>query len=271
MILMLMDMAKIKIISSWSNPGGGTIANINLTNLLNENGFDCTFYGRHEWHLDKCKGKLLEEFIGDPSDILITHFIRLAHKPTCSKHILSCHEKNMWPLNKMQSEGKLSLRDYDAIQFVSNSQKEWQDIQHPSIHVIPPVVKKYNWTPPKEKVAGVIGSIDWNKQVHLSINRALHRGYEKILLFGDVTDLPYFNEYVSRYVESGQAILMGHRDDPEAVYGHVSEVFHSSQSETYGLVEAECRLAGIPFNGKSNNQDILEPEEILERWKQVLL
>jgi len=54
------------------------------------------------------------------------------------------------------------------------------------------------------------------------------------------------------------------------MYGRVSAVYHSSLSETYGLVEAECKLAGIPFNGMSNGQPILENEEIFQLWKKLL-
>ena len=64
---------------------------------------------------------------------------------------------------------------------------------------------------------------------------------------------------------------MDHEDDPEAMYGQISTVYHTSLSETYGLVEAECRLSGIPFNGPSNNQEILSDEEILDRWKRILV
>ena len=70
-----MSQSKIKFISGWSNPGGGTIHQIALTNLLNDNGFDCTFYGPHEWHLDKCRGELHRDFSLDKDDILISHFI----------------------------------------------------------------------------------------------------------------------------------------------------------------------------------------------------
>jgi len=45
----------VKIVSGWSNRGGSTFAFINLTNALNKAGYDTTFYGPHEWHLDKCK------------------------------------------------------------------------------------------------------------------------------------------------------------------------------------------------------------------------
>ena len=90
------------------------------------------------------------------------------------------------------------------------------------------------------------------------------------MVFGQVTDVPYFNEYIAPFVMSGKAIMAGHESDREAMYAQISEVFHSSLSETYGLVEAECKLSGIPFNGEGNGQNILEEKEILEKWKKVL-
>ena len=261
--IVLVPPPKIKLVSSWTHPGGGTVAHINLTNLLNENGYDCTFYGPHEWHLDKCKSGTLDQCMLGPADILISHFIQVPDAARVKKHIIYCHEKDVWPLKKV------SLAQYDLIVFVSNSQKEWHGVNHPSV-VIPPLVRKVNWTNPNNRVAGVVGSVDENKQTHISIKRALSDGYEKVLLFGQINDTPYFEEYVQMWVTSGHATLMGHEDDPKALYGQVSEVYHSSLSETYGLVEAECRLSGIPFNGESNGQAILEKEEILERWKKVL-
>jgi len=255
---------KIKLLSGWSNPGGGTIAHINLTNLLNDNGMDCTFYGPHDWHKDKCKGDNLSNSMLGPSDTVISHFLQIPPMIKVHQHILYCHEKDLFPLKNMD------LSQYDLIAFVSNLQKEWHGVKHPST-IIPPVVDTVNWINPENKIAGVIGSIDKNKQVHKSIERAITDGYEKILLFGDVTDMPYFNESVNPFIDSGKAVLAGHEDDREAMYGQISEVYHSSLSETYGLVEAECRLAGIPFNGRSNGQDVLDNEEILKRWKKALL
>ena len=254
---------KVKIVSSWTNPGGGTVAHINLTNLLNANGYDCTFYGPNDWHLDKCKADKIDKCFLGPTDILISHFIQVPEEVRVKKHILYCHEKEVWPLRD------LSLARYDSIVFVSNSQKEWQAIDRESV-VIPPIVRTVNWTNPNNGVAGVIGSIDENKQTHKSIQRAIMAGYGRVLLFGQVNDTPYFDEKVQPMLASGQVVLADHEDDPEAMYGQVSEVFHSSLSETYGLVEAECRLSGIPFNGTSNGQEILEKEEILQRWKKIL-
>ena len=255
-------MSKIKIVSSWTRPGGGTVAHINLTNLLNDNGYDCTFYGPHEWHLDKCKSDNINKCFLGSDDILISHFIEVPEVKV-KKHILYCHEKEIFPLKQV------SLAGYDLIVFVSNLQKKWQGVNHPSV-IIPPSVNKVKWENPNNKVAGVVGSIDKNKQTHKSIKRALKDGYNKVLLFGEITDTPYYNQSVSKLIKEGKAVLMGHEDEREALYGQVSEVYHSSLSETYGLVEAECKLSGIPFNGPSNGQHIVDNEEILERWKNIL-
>jgi len=255
-------MGKIKIISGWSNPGGSTTSFINLCNLFNENGLDCTFYGPHEWHLDKCKSDSLYKYVFNPEEILISHFIKVPAEVQVKKHILYCHEKAIFPLKKAP------LSQYDLIVFVSNSQKVWQGVNHPSV-IIPPLVKKVTWTNPNNGVAGIIGSIDKNKQNHLSINRALKEGFSTVKLFGENNDREYFIQQVEPLLNSSVR-LEGHEDDPEAMYGQISKVYHSSLSETYGLVEAECKLSGIPFDGPSNNQEILDKEEILERWEKVL-
>ena len=265
---------KVKIVSGWSNPGGSTTANITLTNLLNDNGYDCTFYGPHDWHLDKCSANSITQYSPHKDDILISHFIRV--DTLCKKHIYSCHEKEITPLKSMD------LSMYDSIVFVSKSQKDWHNINRTSV-VIPPIVTKVKWKDPKNNIAGVIGSIDRNKQTHESIKRALNDGYDKVILFGAITETPYFNESVRSFIDSGEALwagdkpgnpyasgIVGYEDDREVMYGQVSEVYHSSLSETYGLVEAECKLSGIPFNGPSNKQEILNNKDILKRWKTII-
>jgi hypothetical protein len=136
--------------------------------------------------------------------------------------------------------------------------------------IIPPPVKTIKWVDPKNSVAGVIGSVDKNKQTHVSIQKALKDGFSKVKLFGEVTDPQYFSEKVKPLVDGERVTLESHEDDQEALYAQISTVYHSSLSETYGLVEAECRLAGIPFVGESNGQDVVKNEEILERWKILL-
>ena len=256
-------MSKVKIVSSWTRPGGGTVAHISLTNLLNDNGYDCTFYGPHDWHLDKCKADTIDKCSVGPDDILISHFIQVPAEAKPKKHILYCHEKHIFPLKEVP------LAQYDCVVFVSNSQKERQGVNHPSV-IIPPPVRKIKWENPNNNVAGIVGSVDKNKQTHTSIHRAIKDGFSKIMLFGEVTDKMYFSQQVEPVLANYDVVLAGHQDDPEAMYAQISKVSHSSLSETYGLVEAECRRSGIPFDGATNSPHILDNKEILELWKKVL-
>jgi hypothetical protein len=257
-------MPNVKILSGWSNPGGSTHHHISLTNLLNSKGVNCTFYGPQEYHLDKCRSKMIDKISITPDDILISHFLSVPNDtPTWRQHILSCHETNLFPLKEYD------LKGYHTIQYVSELQKDWHGIDHPSV-IIPPMVPTVEWKSPENNRAGVIGSIDSHKRPHLSIQAALDDGYEKVFLFGDITDLQYYNAEVNPYVERGEAVLLGHESDREALYGKIEAVYHSSLRETYGLVEAECKLAGIPFRGESNNQPILTKDEIWERWESCL-
>ena len=105
----------------------------------------------------------------------------------------------------------------------------------------------------------------------MSIDRALEAGYTDIRLYGKVVpQVDYYINQIKKYVDRGVVSLAGHYDNKQEMYNEIDEVFNTSHSETYGLVEAECKLAGIPFNGPSRNPMILSDEEILERWKDIL-
>ena len=67
----------VKIVSGYTEKGGSTTAFINLTNFLNVNGIDCTFYGPHEWHLNKCKSDKIDNVKYYENDIVIFHFLHL--------------------------------------------------------------------------------------------------------------------------------------------------------------------------------------------------
>ena len=58
----------IKIVSGYTDKGGSTTFFINLTNFLNENGVDCTFYGNQPYHLDKCKSGTITNDLKYESD-----------------------------------------------------------------------------------------------------------------------------------------------------------------------------------------------------------
>lgn len=251
---------KIKLVSGWSSPGGSTQHHIKLTNLLNANGYDCTFYGPHEWHLDKCKSGKLNDCKITVYDTVISHFLMINTK-NMRKHILSCHESNLFPLKQIPHD------HYDVIQFVSNRQKQYHSINHPSV-VIPPVVDRIEWKAPKTNTAGVIGSIDSHKQTHLSIIKALEDGYSKVLLYGIISDFNYFNEFIYPLLDRIQ--VMNNCDDKTKMYNTLDAVYHSSKFETFGLVEAECKASGIPYKGIEFNPEVESEEEILKRWSMIL-
>ena len=225
-------MSKIKILSGWSNPGGSTIAFINLCNLFNENGLDCTFYGLHDWHLGRCKsGRLQDCAVNEEEENLIFHFLKIPQRPEVSnKVILACHEKDIYPVKDVKPF-------WDDIVYVSESQMDWQGV--PGI-VVPNVISPLHALEKSFSVAGVIGSIDKNKNTHVSIERALTDGHSKVLLYGLVTDDAYYSEEVKKYVESGKAEIMKYEDDKQKMYNSLSDVYHSSLSETFNFIKPEC-------------------------------
>jgi hypothetical protein len=163
----------------------------------------------------------------------------------------------------------MDLSKVDAVHFVSERQRLLQAVEGPQV-VIPPYVQKVNWSAPKNKKAAVIGSIDSNKNPVQAIALAREAGYERILLFGKLNDPNYFVKFILPLVVEGVVELRQHEDDREKMYNEADAVYHSSQSETYGLVEAECKLAGIPYGGAQFLPQIMEEDEIIEKWKTVL-
>jgi hypothetical protein len=255
---------KIKILSAWSLPGGSTIANINLCNLFNASGYDCTFYGPHEWQEHHCKGASLEDVKIESGDVIISHFLEMGERPkTAHKVVLSCHETNVFPI-----KGKKKF--WDNIHFVSESQKEWQGVDGV---VIPNVISPLENNGGRKGYAGVIGSIDPHKQTHLSIKRALLAGYKKVLVYGLITDQRYYIKHIKPLEKNKKVVLAGHFDDKQKMYDSVEEVFHSSKRETYNLVQFECERAGVKYNGLEStltSAEVKPDEEILNLWKTLL-
>lgn len=261
----------IKIISGISFPGGSTVANINLCNLFNAAGYRCVFYGPHKWHLDKCPSGMMSEAVLQKEDIVLVHNVRLGARPNVSKYLLTCHEESGYPLRTMD------LSSLDLIHFVSNSQRDWQNVNHPNV-VIPNVI---NHLKPAGRqntglcVAGVIGNIDPHKQTHLSIIRAAEAGCDKILLFGNIMDQIYFNQMILPLRDRfpGRVVLIGYVDYPQTIYDSVDVVYHSSKRETFNYIKAECQLTGTRYEGLDSAEtdaELLSASEILERWKSCL-
>ncbi len=263
----------IKIITGWSNHGGSTTAFVNLCNLFNENGIDCTLYGGQEWHLDKCRSGTLQDIEPiEEGDIIISHFCHAGRHPLVKKHILSLHEKDLFPLKN------LDLSQYDCVQFLNEQQRDWHldDISDTVENVIIPNVYDdlvKNKKPHTSRgVAGIVGSVDKNKNTHDSIERALSDGYKKVVLFGKVTEFDYFKEKVEPLLNEN-VVLAGYIEDKQKMYDMVEAVYLSSSSECAPLVKGECKLTGTKFRGNNNTRGSADPapkEAILAMWKRCL-
>ena len=260
-------MTKIKILSGWSNPGGSTTSFINLCNLFSESGLDCTFYGPHEFHLGQCKSDSLENCaVNEEGEILIIHYLKIPARPEASKKvILACHEKEMYKVKDVKPF-------WDKVTYVSNPQMFWQGVPGVVIpNVITPILRDR-----KEKsgnVAGIIGSIDKNKNTHISIKRALADNCDKVLLFGMVTDNAYWESTVKPLVDGDKVIFNGYIINRDAIYSQVDVVYQSSDSECASLVSHECKSLDIEFKGNDNIDKVdtlVSNSEILEKWMKVL-
>jgi len=253
----------VKIISGWTNSGGSTEALINLTNGLNSLGYNTTFFGPHSYHLDKCQSGLFNEMSLNNEDILITHFINFGdRKPPNKKIILSCHEKNIFPLQTIYNY-------WDIAVFLNEEQRNYH--KYTKKHVIIPNLKqRFNRIDKHDKnmIAGIVGNIDPNKQIHISIERALKDGCEKVYIFGEVRDHGYFNTAIKPFLND-RVIYKGYIYNKQDMYDSIGRVYHSSISECASLVKDECYSTGTKFFGNdATNSEVstLSNKEILDMW-----
>jgi len=260
----------IKIISGWSNPGGSTTAFINLCNLFNENGYDCTFYGPHDWHLDKCKSGTFQDINLKKKDVLIYHFLDIFKtRPPVKKFVLSLHEKDLYNLNVKEHNM------FDTIHFLNEEQIEWHGGKDKfKNYFISPNTHDNLVPSPKLdlKVGGVIGTIDHNKQTHKSIERALNDGCEQVHVYGNITDQFYYRNFVSKYEKHEKVYLHGFAGNKQGVYDSVTDVYQSSLSENASFVRDECILTNVNFHGNENivEQVILTNKDVLKIWVKEL-
>ena len=260
---------KVKILTGFSERGGSTTALINLTNLFNENGIDCTFYGPHNWHLDKCKSDLISNLKLDPSDKVITHAVRPETRLPVDTVILASHEKWWFPVGKIPQH-------WDKVIFLHENHREYHEDYHGEYDIIPNLKEPLVSNTKKENVdliAGVIGTIEDRKQTHKSIERALEDGCEKVILFGKIGDENYYNDLVKDLLNDPRVEMSGYQTDKQSMYDSIGRVYHSSKGEVACLVKDECYLTNTKFYGNEETNHEVSPltnNEILEKWKQVL-
>jgi len=264
----------IKIFSGWSGPGGSTHAFANLTNALNECGYDTIFYGPHSYHTQLCRSKQSKtvSINADGSDYLIAHFtskfdkFKIREDVPVKKLIYSCHECDVMRVDSIK------YQIFDKIHFVSEKQKSFHEVNHPSFilpNILPDI--KPN-SKPLLKVGGVIGSIDRNKQTHIAINNALNDGCKLVLVYGLITDIQYFKEYIEQYKYNDNVQFMGYENDHQKIYDSVTDVYHCSISESWSYIKGECALTNTNFHGNSSSDSFwsLPKEVIVKLWLKEL-
>ena len=256
----------IKIISGYTGPGGSTIAHINLCNLFNSHGLPCELYGPNDYHMDKCVSYNIKSLRVDKDDIVITHYLNLNERPQCKKLILSLHEKDLFDLRTKNTNM------YDHIHFLNEEQKKFHNYSKTNFfycHNVKPDLKEYRGK--KENIAGVVGSIDYNKQTHISIKRALEDGFDKIHLYGNITNYEYFRDYVKPLL-TDRIKHIGFTEK-QKIYDSVKNIYLSSLSECAPLVQDECLVTNVKFNGNKNipkKDKLMSDDEILNRWKVII-
>lgn len=257
----------IKIASGWSNPGGSTTSWINLTNALNKYGYETTFYGPHAWHLDKCKSNILGSLNILPDDKLILHFLS-PQFIKCDLIIFSSHEQNIFPIKNV------NYKLCDKLHFVSEHQMIYHRIFNFPSFVIPNIVDDLKESENPEDIYGIIGSIDRNKNVHLSIKRAIKDGAKQILIYGNITDKLYYQELVEPFLNiyKNKIKMMGYCEDKQKMYDSVSRIYQDSKMETWGYIKAECIKTNTEFYGNktTENIDIWKTENIINAWLKEL-
>ena len=263
-----MKKQKIKIISGHSGPGGSTQIWINLTNLFNENGYDCTFYGPQKFHLNKCKADNLNNVTFDPDDIILTHVLHFKNRPEVKKCIYVCHEK-WWGVIKDD------MKYWDIAVFNHQNHKDYhKDYTGPYVLIPNPKSKlEYKEKPDKDLIAGVIGTVEDRKQTHISIKQALQDGCTKVYVCGACNrETPYYQEYMRQFERDERVVLIDYVHDKQAMYDSIGRVYHISKGEVACLVKDECYQTGTIFFGNEETSHEVSPlnnDEILKLWENL--
>jgi hypothetical protein len=263
----------IKIFSNHGLEGGSTESFINLTNELNNLGYNTLFITPHEYPLDKCNSlqATYDERLIDKDDSVIVHYIDLKYKPKCKRLILSCHEQQTFPLNN------INYYLYDNIHFVSEHQAKWQNINR-NYFINGNIYDNLIVSPPlNSKIGGVVGQIYPQKNTLESIIWALKDECEEVFVYGKTEDEHYeHNINTSLFLLSlGKVKFCGFKTNKQAMYDSFTDLYFCSENECLPTVVAEATLTGknihIPDDRNYKNCKYeFNKNKVIETWLKEL-
>jgi hypothetical protein len=163
---------------------------------------------------------------------------------------------------------------WDEVVFLNQKHKDYHFLYMGKYSLIPNLKENLIKKDKTEidKIAGVIGTFDPNKQTHVSIQRALNDGCEKVYLFGDPNSHPNFKSMVEPLL-SDKVVLKGYTNNKQEMYDMIGRVYHSSISEVATLVKDECESTGTKFFGNDATEYtpiIMTNDEIINSWLKIL-
>lgn len=294
----------IKIISGYSYPAGDTLALVNLCNEFNSRGVACVFYGPDNWHVEKCKSGMLEEFSPEIDDIIIVNDVplwspgELTHvsplvkrnrrkqflatlQEISKKYLPARSSSNYKLLLTCQGGGAhpsifFRLSRFHKIHFTApagNALKRCFRMAHPTF-VVPNFSSALNRSEHKPvKIGGVIGSIKKSNNIVAAVECALRDGMEKVFIFGSVKDPQYYYDKIKPLTIKyrGQIKYVGFMDDRQRMYDAVSDVY-SAVNKPWSVVGHECVMTHTRFHalGWSGTEDRISNDQIFELWKKEL-
>jgi hypothetical protein len=261
-------MSTLKIISGYSERGGSTTVFITLTNIFNKNGINCIFYGPHTWHLDKCRAGLIQDATFAKEDTFITHFVKLKQRPDVKRVVYACHEKGLINFDRIK-------KHWDEVVFINENHRLFHSNYTGPYSIVPNAKEdlRPNDKSGLDNIAAVIGTVDFNKQTHISIERALKNNCKEVHIYGTVTDFSYYKKYVEPLLRDTRVQYKGYENNKQLIYDRVGRVYHSSISESDGLVRYECYQTNTKYFGTSatsHPMSTLTNTEIFSLWKKVL-
>lgn len=294
----------IKIISGCSYPAGDILALVNLCNEFNARGLACIFYGPDNWHVDKCKSGMLEEFSPETGDIIIVNDVplwspgELAHVnplvkrnrrkqflatlQEVSKKYLPARGSSNYKLLLTVQGGKahpsifFRLSRFHKIHFTApadNVLKRFFRMAYPTF-VAPNFSNALNKSECKPvKIGGIIGSIKKSNNIVAAIEHAFLDGMEKVIIFGSVKDPQYYYGKIEPLMTKyrGQIKYAGFMDDRQRMYDAVSDVY-SAINKPWSVVRHECAMTHTRFHapGLSDTENRISNDQIFEIWKKEL-